>query len=354
MENCWISKRNSSLILKGRLFSLGSLIAFNIEFYRDTNEIFSPVKDYLNSPQATEVVKSTIAKDEILNILFEFSEKFDRSFKILNSFGRLHELKSELQLANKENSLYDSFYESVTEEVLKYMNQNDTTVAATVEPQENENPLRNIKYEEDLSLLAFESILRNSSGPKETKNQILELYESLNKSKTVLPLEVIIRKNLSNLLENKIYLADKYALKIYKDELKIDQHFNLLRKIYLFESHESIEFFYRNVFQKVCTLFILFTLRNLWKSSNDILFLNSLQFAGDGTYPNSYYLTSSINDMMNLTDSCGVLSVDIGPNFGNQIDMYESFNEIVVDYNMGRELGDIITPASLEIYNKGN
>jgi gamma-tubulin complex component 5 len=56
--------------------------------------------------------------------------------------------------------------------------------------------------------------------------------------------------------------------------------------------------------------------------------------------------------MMNLTDSCGVLSVDIGPNFGNHLNIYESFNEIVVDYNAGGELGEIITAESMVVYNK--
>ncbi len=169
--------------------------------------------------------------------------------KILNSFGRFHELKSELRIYS-ETSLYEIFCETVTEDVMRYMGDLKTTDSAT-KPQEICESLKNIKFEEDLSLLAFESILVGSGGRKNQCSDILELCETLEQSKVPLPLEIILQRNLSKLLENKIYLADKYALKIYKEELLIDQHFSLLGKIYLFESHESIEFFYRNVFQKV-------------------------------------------------------------------------------------------------------
>jgi hypothetical protein len=134
-------------------------------------------------------IKSTIENDEIFNVLLEFSEKFNQSMKILNSFGRFHELKSELRIYS-EASLYEIFCETVTEDVIHYMGDLKTTDSPT-NPQEICESLKKIKFEEDLSLLAFESILVGSGGRKNQTRDILELCDILEQSKVPLPLEII-------------------------------------------------------------------------------------------------------------------------------------------------------------------
>lgn len=198
-------------------------------------------------------------------ILF-YSLKAGYTLNIIARLDMIDEIRTMNNKAPNE-TLYDDFMKIVMNEVEGFaMKQNNKKELEELVGNKSEvkkkislDILEEILDEgDDFLMLAFQStfdLINEQIDPvhkSTTSVNHLELYEKLNQaSDWLLPLENSISKTIEHLLRQKIAIAERFVMRIYRDEFHVEKHLQDLRNVFFLESNVLMHFFYTTLFPDV-------------------------------------------------------------------------------------------------------
>lgn len=188
----------------------------------------------------------------------------------LNIIARLDMIDEIRTMNNKalNQTLYDDFMEIILNEIkgfavkpedteqLDEVIKNDTEDKKIISQDILEDILDD--DDDDFLLLAFQSTfdLINEESElfdkcKATVNP-LKMYEKLNQaSDWLLPLENSISKTIEHLLRQKLSIAERFVMRLYREEFQVEKHLQDLRNVFFLESNELMHFYYTTLFRDV-------------------------------------------------------------------------------------------------------
>ncbi|CAO1355674.1 unnamed protein product [Diamesa serratosioi] len=312
----------------------------------DSNEIVQRflVKNKEKSFYLSTVISNRIVKDSIIQMLLFYSLKAGYTLNIIARLDMIDEMRTMNNRA-LNITLYDDFMKIILNEIKGFAVKQETKEqldeVITIKQEDKKtismDILENILDDgDDFLMLAFQStfdLINEESEQLDDKTAIvnpLELYEKLNEaSDWLLPLENSISKTIEHLLRQKLSIAERFVMRIYRDEFQVEKHLQDLRNVFFLESNELMHFFYTTLFRDIET--------------------------GESVWSNPYLLTMSMNQVLssrNSTISSTLFSVEIGKTKRNIFSVMDAIDGLSIHYNVGNNLSNVITPNYIRQYNK--
>lgn len=225
------------------------------------------VKNKAKSFYVSTVISNRITKDSIIQMIIFYSLKAGYTLNIIARLDMINEIRT---MNNKapDTTLYGDFMKIAMKEVEGFaVNQEKKEELKEIVEEKSENKkkisldiLEDILDEGDeFLMLAFQStfdlINEQTDSVDESSTatvKYLELYEKLNQaSDWLLPIENSISKTIEHLLRQKISIAERFVMRIYRDEFQVEKHLQDLRNVFFLESNELMRFFYTTLFPDV-------------------------------------------------------------------------------------------------------
>jgi hypothetical protein len=229
---------------------------------------------------------SLILNDNIITLMMYFANEASVTLKIIGKLDRTHEVK---QIKSQTHSLYDEFMEKVLKTIQEFASNDVVEIKKVLQDKSdatnNERIVEEMRNDmiadnDELMLLVFNStfdcLIAPEGGEKNasTMSLPLNIYKMLEKSteSIFLPLENQIFAIIKELLAKKISIAEKFVLDIYLNEFSLKLRFQEVRRVFLLESHELMNFFNKKLFPQM--------------------------ESGDSNWANPYLLTTALNEAL--------------------------------------------------------
>ena len=240
-------------------------------------------------------VSKVIEENSLLRLMQKHSMEAGRTLNLLYEINRIGDLRYNCDAM--QGKLYHVFIEDFLKQVNKLQKptQSDAVVAScssppspsiskaeetledsgfyneaatnTVKPNEN-SILNNLTTQDNFLLMAFalntnEEDTRDESetetdspGQLESTDQAQEInarfiYDTLQKSKSYLPLEELLISSLTRILKTRIAFANCFVMRLYREEFMVLKHLQNIRKVFLLEASDLMHQFYSKLFQQV-------------------------------------------------------------------------------------------------------
>uniref|UniRef100_W8AZG9 Gamma-tubulin complex component n=2 Tax=Ceratitis capitata TaxID=7213 RepID=W8AZG9_CERCA len=218
-----------------------------------------------------------------------------------------------------------------------------TIVKETHNNSEDDEILKKLTTNDDFLLLAFTMNMNLTEPTQESGDQCdaaikstikneeptaLEIFEQLQQSKNILPLEEVVLSALSRILKTRIAFANSFVMRLYREEFDILKHLRNIRKIYLLEASDVMHQFYTKLFK---------------------------QIESGEAWANAFLLTTQLDDIIcgKFTDMTSLFRIEINSAFRCQtVKVFEAVDELCLTYNLSTELAHMIKSSDLDAYNK--
>ncbi|CAO1312743.1 unnamed protein product [Diamesa hyperborea] len=302
------------------------------------------VKNKAKSFYVSTVISNRITKDSIIQMILFYSLKAGYT---LNIIARLDMIEGIKKLNNKDpnSTLYGDFMEIVMKEVQSFavIQENKKELEEIVENKsEDKKKISNSILEDildegdELLMLAFQSTFdlineQTDSNDKSTATvNYMEMYDQLNQaSDWLLPIENSISKTIEHLLRQKISIAERFVMRIYRNEFQVEKHLQELRNVFFLESNELMRFFYTTLFPDM--------------------------ESGESVWSNPFLLTLSMNQVLSCQSSTNMSTlfrVEIGKSKRNVFSVMDAIDDLIIHYNVENNLSNVVTPKCIQQYNK--
>ncbi|KAM7346720.1 gamma-tubulin complex component 5 [Cochliomyia hominivorax] len=308
-------------------------------------------------------VSKIIQENSLFHLIKEHSLEAGRTLNLLYEINRIGDLRYNCDAM--QGKLYNMFIEDFLKQVKILQTEvdhesgltntaNDEILedsgyyndAATNTPKTNDdNILNNLTTQDDFLLMAFalntteEDLASNcvmsvedwreTEVEKENKEiNARTIYNLLQKSKNYLPLEEVVINSLTRIFNIRIAFANCFVMRLYREEFMILKHLQNIRKVLLMEASDVMHQFYSKLFQ---------------------------QIESGETWANPSLLTMQLDDIIcaKFPEMSSLFRLEINSVFRCQTTkVVEAVEEIIVTYNLSRELAHIISPEDIKSYNK--
>ncbi|XP_055389842.1 gamma-tubulin complex component 5 [Condylostylus longicornis] len=235
---------------------------------------------------------------------------------------------------NKSNILSKETCKAICQYELEKNDQDDG--ANLAEKLSNRNFLAQCAPTTDeFLLMAFSCNFNLSSTEKKSESDCLDkfkktykLYEKLNDTSHItIPLEEIILSSISKILSYRISFTNSFVMKMYREDFKIGKHLQNIRQVLLLEAGDLMQFFYQKIFSDIEN-------EKLWA--------------------NPFTLTVQLDDILTakFPELSLLFKVDINSAFKcKTTKVIDAVDEIIIAYNVRKELKNIITDEIMKYYN---
>ncbi|XP_065364468.1 gamma-tubulin complex component 5 [Calliphora vicina] len=307
-------------------------------------------------------VSKMIEENSLFHLMQEHSLEAGRTLNLLYEINRIGDLryKCDAMQGKLYNVFIDDFLKQVktvqievekesgasgtTDEVSEDSGYCNEAATNTPKPKE-ESILNNLTTQDEFLLMAFalntsqEDLTANSCFTENDQPEHCEamagetlnartIFDLLQKSKNYLPLEEAVINSLNRILKIRIAFANCFVMRLYRDEFMILKHLQNIRKVLLMEASDLMHQFYSKLFQ---------------------------QIESGETWANPSLLTMQLDDIIcaKYPEMSSLFRLEINSVFRCQTTkVVEAVEEIVVTYNLSRELAHIISAEDIQSYNK--
>ncbi|XP_037809588.1 gamma-tubulin complex component 5 [Lucilia sericata] len=307
-------------------------------------------------------VSKMIEENSVFHLIQEHSLEAGRTLNLLYEINRIGDLRYNCDAM--QGKLYNVFIEDLLKQINTLQsevenvyrasaNQEDMSEdsgyyneAATNTPKPKENIiLDNLTTQDDFLLMAFalntseEDLSVNKAFAIEEQQDLvankssepinaLNIYETLQKSKNYLPLEEAVINALTRILKVRIAFANCFVMRLYREEVMILKHLQNIRKVFLMEASDLMHQFYSKLFQ---------------------------QIESGVTWANPSILTMQLDGIIcaKFPEMSSLFRLEINAEFRCETTkVVDCVEEIIVTYNLSRELAYIISNEDIQSYNK--
>ncbi|TMW44698.1 hypothetical protein DOY81_010221, partial [Sarcophaga bullata] len=233
---------------------------------------------------------------------------------------------------------------SKTEETLEDSGFYNEAATNTVKPNEN-SILNNLTTQDNFLLMAFALNINEEDTMDESENEAdspeqLEsgeqdqeinarfIYDTLQKSKSYLPLEELLISSLTRILKTRIAFANCFVMRLYREEFMVLKHLQNIRKVFLMEASDLMHQFYSKLFQ---------------------------QIESGETWANPSLLTMQLDDIIcaKSPEISSLFRLELNSIYRCQTTkVIDAVDEIIATYNLSCELAHIINAEDIRSYNK--
>lgn len=324
-----------------------------------------------------------IRHDTTIWLLTEHAVEAGETLSYLSQLDRMHELK---KLIGKKDSrpLYHRFLERVTKELKRFQTVPSLSSLATSFGVNTTDAMKSSQYstlmtESMMSSVSMDEIKDTNAKISEFKDELVDIggdmllkvfqvgFEEMEKSNEVEkpapsllvdemkaisdiipPYERVMAAALKDLLNENLVVAQQLLLKIFKEEFHLLIHFQNLRQVYLMEATSNMQCFYIPLFKDVSSGL-------KYTKTSSLTIPVSFQIEAGRSWTNPYLLTAQLSSAMStcLTDYTSLFTVTIESEFSrNTTNVLEAVDELTINYVLDERLCRVITPLSLERYNK--
>ncbi|XP_075159204.1 gamma-tubulin complex component 5 [Haematobia irritans] len=171
---------------------------------------------------------------------------------------------------------------------------------------------------------------REEEAKRQTPMNAPTIYEILEKRDCCnnLPLEELLTTSLTHIFRMRIAFANSFVLKLYREEFMILKHLRNIRKVLLLEASDIMHIFYSKLFS---------------------------QIESGESWANRSLLTMQLDDIIcsKFPDMSMLFCMEVNSAYRCQTTkVVEAVEELVVSYNLSRELAHIISSDDIKAYNK--
>lgn len=295
-------------------------------------------------PEISFVIKN----DPIIQLLLQFTVKSSSTLNILQKWDRISELKFEYR--KSDGSLYEMFLKEFFKRIESLSgDQNNNTTLMDKRYDENveksKNEFNRMEFEKEILeigdqflLMAFQEslmiaeqqtnhIIKDDIKDHFTESNSNSQLIKLNQCSTILiPFERFVNKILTELLEMKISVVNSFVVRIYKEEFRIVEHLQNLRRLYLLEASDLMHTFYTTLFQQI--------------------------ESGDN-WSNPYYMTHQLDGIISTRYNDMIFNIEIVSDVKSKtIKVLDAIDQIKLNYIVTKELENVINEKNLNYYNK--
>uniref|UniRef100_A0A1B0G349 Gamma-tubulin complex component n=1 Tax=Glossina morsitans morsitans TaxID=37546 RepID=A0A1B0G349_GLOMM len=291
----------------------------------------------------------SILENSLFLLMQEHSLEAGRTLNLLYEINRIGNLRNTCDAV--EGKLYNTFIKDFLQQVrtmqkeIKIQSQpssskqhddesecyNDPFISTSEIKMKTKSVLSNLTTNDEFLLMSFALNSNETEAPRIMPNKTLnalDIFKQLQRSLCSLPLEELLIKTLTQILNRRIELANSFVMKLYRDEFMILTHLQNLRKVLLLEASDVMYQFYSRLFKQI---------------------ESGLPWA------NPSLLTMQLDDIIStrFPEMSSLFRVELISMFNYQTTkVSEAVDELMVTYNFSRELKLIINGEDIEAYNK--
>uniref|UniRef100_A0A1A9WVA5 Gamma-tubulin complex component n=1 Tax=Glossina brevipalpis TaxID=37001 RepID=A0A1A9WVA5_9MUSC len=312
------------------------------------------MREYRKNKSKSFFVPSQVTKTILENSLFllmqEHSLKAGRTLNLLYEINRIRDLRNTCDAV--EGKLYNKFIKDFLQQVTTIQNElkkqsqtsssseylddenecyNDASTSTSDIKMKTESVLNNLTTNDEFLFMAF-ALNTNEADEltviSESTPNALDIFEQLQRSQCSLPLEEVLIKTLTRILNHRIELANSFVMKLYREEFAILKHLQNLRKVLLLEASDLMYQFYSKLFK---------------------------QIESGVHWANPSLLTMQLDDNISVRfpEMSSLFRVEIVSDFRCQTTkVAEAVDGLMITYNFSRELKLIVNDEDIEAYNK--